>query len=64
MHALATLFLDILIAMFLLGIVGSALVVAISFVEDFRELFSSDEGPEEPPRPPHSRRSSAAHEVR
>ena len=28
---------------FLLGLAGSAIVVLISFVEDFFELFSSDE---------------------
>jgi hypothetical protein len=32
----------ILVGMFLLGMAGSAIVVAISFVEDFRELFSHD----------------------
>jgi hypothetical protein len=31
-----------LVGMFMLGLVGSAIVVAISFVEDIRELFSHD----------------------
>jgi hypothetical protein len=41
-------------ALFLIGLVGSAVVVIISFVEDFRELFSDDEvTPTAPPPPPH-----------
>lgn len=64
MHELGKLFLDVLAGMFLIGLAGSALVVGISFVEDFGELFSSDEGPVEPPRPPHGGHGSAAHEVR
>ncbi len=31
---------------FLVGLAGSAIVVLISFVEDFLELFSNDEIPE------------------
>jgi hypothetical protein len=39
---------------FLVGLLGSTVVVAISFVEDFGELFSSDKSSEEPlvPHPP------------
>lgn len=33
---------------FLLGLAGSAIVVLISFVEDFAELFSKDETAEVP----------------
>jgi len=39
-------------ALFLIGLVGSAVVVIISFVEDFRELFSDDEVAPIPPPPP------------
>lgn len=40
-----------LTVLFFVGLVGSAVVVLISFVEDFQELFSPDE-PAEPKRPP------------
>ena len=33
---------------FMVGIAGSAVVILISFVEDFRELFSDDEPAHEP----------------
>jgi hypothetical protein len=42
----------LLTAMFLIGLVGSAVVVIISFVEDFRELFSDDEDTPTAPHPP------------
>jgi hypothetical protein len=42
----------LLTAMFLIGLVGSAVVVIVSFVEDFRELFSDDEVAPIPPPPP------------
>jgi len=42
----------LLTAMFLIGLVGSAVVVIISFVEDFRELFSGNEEAPTAPRPP------------
>ncbi len=42
MIQLATFFIHFLTAVFLIGMVGSAVVVVISFVEDFRELFSHD----------------------
>ena len=34
---------DVLVAMFLVGGVGSAFVIVISFAEDMRELFNRDE---------------------
>ena len=34
---------DLIVAMFLVGMAGSTIVVLISFVEDFREFFSSEE---------------------
>jgi hypothetical protein len=39
-------------ALFLIGLAGSAVVVIISFVEDFRELFSDDEVAPTAPAPP------------
>ena len=42
MTQLATFFIRLLTAVFLIGMVGSAVVVVIIFVEDFRELFSHD----------------------
>jgi hypothetical protein len=41
MH-LATFVMRSLVGIFLLGMAGSAVVVLISFVEDFRELLSHD----------------------
>jgi hypothetical protein len=38
----AIFFMRLLVGMFLLGLAGSTIVVIISFVEDFRELFSRD----------------------
>jgi hypothetical protein len=37
-----TIVIRVLVGMFLLGLAGSAIVVLISFVEDFRELVSHD----------------------
>jgi len=37
-----TIAIRVLVGMFLLGMVGSAIVVLISFIEDFRELVSHD----------------------
>ena len=42
MMQLGTIVIRVLVGMFMLGLVGSAIVVLISFVEDFRELFSHD----------------------
>jgi len=42
MVQIATIFIRLLTAAFLIGMVGSAVVVVIRFVEDFRELFSHD----------------------
>ena len=44
MYAIATFGIHFLSAVFLIGLAGSAIVVVISFVEDFAELFSSDDG--------------------
>ena len=54
MHALGTVFVDVIVGMFFLGLAGSAVVVLITFFEDFKELFGPDEGPEAPHGPPQS----------
>jgi hypothetical protein len=38
-HPIIDLAMQVLSFIFLIGMIGSAVVVAISFVEDFRELF-------------------------
>ena len=43
MHGLGRALIYIVTTMFLSGLVGSAVVVLISFVEDFRELFPGDD---------------------
>jgi hypothetical protein len=48
MHALGTVFVDLVIGMFFVGLAGSAIVILIAFVEDFQELFGEDEGPPAP----------------
>jgi len=52
MHLLGRIFVDLIIAMFFIGLAGSAVVILISFVEDFRELVGSDEASHEPAAPP------------
>jgi hypothetical protein len=39
MALLFTIFMRVLVTLFMVGIVGSAVVVSITFVEDFQELF-------------------------
>ncbi|HEX4757825.1 MAG TPA: hypothetical protein VH308_07575 [Terracidiphilus sp.] len=34
-----TIFMRVLVVLFMVGIVGSTIVVSITFIEDFRELF-------------------------
>jgi hypothetical protein len=48
MHALGTLFVHLLSTIFFIGLAGSAIVIAISFVEDFHELFGPDDPASEP----------------
>jgi hypothetical protein len=43
MNTVAAFFIRFLVGMFMLGLVGSGVVVLISFFEDFKELFSHDE---------------------
>jgi hypothetical protein len=40
MHAFAHFCMDVLTIMFFAGMAGSAVVIVISFVEDFAELFN------------------------
>jgi hypothetical protein len=42
MHQIAVFSIYALTGMFLLGIAGSVIVILISFVEDFQELFGED----------------------
>jgi len=52
MHAIGKVLIDVIVVLFFVGMAGSAVVIVISFVEDFRELFGSDEGSPEPQGPP------------
>ena len=54
MPALGMFFIRVLTVLFLIGLAGSAVVIAISFVEDFRELFGPDEPKSEPSQSPNS----------
>lgn len=60
MHVLGKIFVDILTVLFFAGLAGSVIVIAISFVEDFRELFGPDEKPEKPATPAQSGPPSGA----
>ena len=51
MFAFGLFFLRLITVLFFVGLAGSAVVVLISFVEDFRELFAPDE-PAEPRKAP------------
>jgi hypothetical protein len=48
MHGFGTIFVDAVVGMFFAGLAGSAVVILIAFVEDFRELFGEDEAPAVP----------------
>jgi hypothetical protein len=48
MHALGLFLMNSITTLFFIGLAGSAIVIAISFVEDFRELFGPDEPSSEP----------------
>ena len=56
MYTTGKFLIDAIVLLFFVGMAGSVVVIVISFVEDFRELFGSDEGPvfhDEPtPAPP------------
>jgi hypothetical protein len=51
MVLLFTIFMRVLVTLFTVGIVGSAVVVSITFVEDFQELFHRRD--EHAPSSPH-----------
>jgi hypothetical protein len=60
MHFVGTMFVDLMVTLFFIGMAGSAVVVLVSFVEDFRELFGSDESAPELPSRPQSESASLA----
>jgi hypothetical protein len=50
MYAIGKVLIDVIVVLFFVGMAGSAVVVFISFIEDFRELFGDDETPEMEPK--------------
>jgi hypothetical protein len=60
MHAIGKALIDIIVVFFFVGMAGSAVVILISFVEDFRELFGDDEAAPEPAAPPMKTTASAS----
>lgn len=50
MYGLVTFFMRLITTVFFIGLAGSVIVVALSFVEDFHELFSSDDSSSKPPK--------------
>jgi len=50
MNALSTSLIHLLTTVFFIGMAGSVIVIVVSFVEDFRELFASDESHLESPK--------------
>ena len=61
MHSFGVVFVDVIVGLFFVGLAGSSIVILISFVEDFRELFGPDDAEPEPTRPPHSAPTMASH---
>ena len=47
MHVLGAFLMRVITVLFFVGLAGSAIVIAISFVEDFHELFGPDEASSE-----------------
>ena len=67
MYAIGKLLIDVIVALFVIGMAGSAVVIVISFVEDFRELFGPDEGPPEaeaPPGPAHAKPAAYSYSMK
>jgi hypothetical protein len=60
MYAIGKFLIDVVVVMFFVGMAGSAVVVAITFVDDFRELFGPDEPTPEPPTSTWNTATSAA----
>jgi len=53
MYAIGKVLIDVIVVLFFVGMAGSAIVVIISFFEDFKELFGDDDAlPEPAPHPP------------
>lgn len=48
MYALGKVLIDVIVVLFFVGMAGSAVVVIISFFEDFKELFGDDDAVPEP----------------
>ena len=48
MYAIGKLLIDVIVVLFFVGMAGSAVVVIISFFEDFKELFGDDDAMPEP----------------
>lgn len=48
MYAIGKLLIDVIVVLFFVGMAGSAIVVVISFFEDFKELFGDDDAMPEP----------------
>ena len=62
MHALAVFLIRAVTILFFVGLAGSAVVILISFVEDWRELFGPDEpATEVKPNRPREETSVAVH---
>jgi len=60
MHVVGTFFFRLITILFFVGMAGSAIVVFMAFVEDFRDLFGSDDTPEPEHAPPSAARPSPA----
>jgi hypothetical protein len=60
MYAIGKLLIDVIVVLFFVGMAGSAVVVVISFVEDFRELFGDDDAVPEPVSPPSTKSAATA----
>jgi hypothetical protein len=60
MYAIGKFLIDAIVVMFFVGLAGSAVVVAIAFVDDFRELFGPDDPTPEPVHPPAKTAPTAA----
>jgi hypothetical protein len=48
MHAIATVFVRILEGIFAVGVLGSALVVVLTLIEDMKSLLENEKSPEIP----------------
>ena len=59
MHAIGKALIDVIVVLFFVGMAGSAVVILISFVEDFRELLGDDESVPDHAPPPMKATASA-----